>query len=97
MFNFFSELKNRYGDIINKINNYQMVMVGGNFLYIEGHLGLMTLSNDVIVFKVQNGIITVTGDKLKIKDITDKTLSIVGNIRSVERVWKTLLFLELGT
>jgi len=86
MFNFFTELKNKYGSVLNKVNNYQMVMVGDNFLYVEGHLGLMTLSNDVVVFKIPNGVITVTGEKLKIKDISDKTLSIIGNIRAVERV-----------
>ena len=97
MFNFFSELKNKYGNVISKINNYQMVMMGDNFLYVEGHLGLMTLSNEVVVFKIPKGVVTVTGEKLKIKDITDKTLSIVGNIKAVERVWKMLLFLKLKT
>ena len=86
MFNFFSELKNKYGSIINKANNYQMVMVGDNFLYIEGHLGLMTLSNEIVVFKVKNGVVTIIGEKLKVKDISDKTISIVGNIKSVEKV-----------
>ena len=86
MFNFFSELKNKYGNVITKINNYQMVMVGDNFLYVEGYLGLMTLSNEVVVFKIPKGVITITGEKLKVKNISDKTLSIVGSIRSVERV-----------
>ena len=86
MFNFFSELKNKYVNAVSKINNYQMVMVGDNFLYIEGHLGLMTLSNEIVVFKVKNGVVTIIGEKLKVKDISDKTISIVGNIKSVEKV-----------
>lgn len=94
MFNFFSELKNKYCDVMGKINNSNIVMVGNNFLYVEGHLGLMTLSNEVIVFKVNGGVVTVAGEKLKIKDISDKTLTIIGNIRTVERVWKILLHLK---
>ena len=87
MFNFFSELKNKYGDIKNKINPYQIVMMGDYLMYIEGKITLMTLSKENIVLKVSDGVIIVTGKDLQVKDLTKNTLSICGKVKSWEKVW----------
>lgn len=86
MFNFFSELKNKYGELKEKINPYQIVMMGDFLMYVEGELSLMTLSKENIVFKVKGAVIIVSGINLTIKDITQNTLTITGKINAWEKV-----------
>ena len=82
MFNFFSELKNKCKELSNKINPYQIVMVGSHLMYVEGKITLMTVDLQNMVFKVNEDIITVKGKSLGLKDITENTLTIVSKISS---------------
>lgn len=86
MFNFFSELKERFVNIKNKIAPYQLVMMGDGLLYVEGNITLMTLGQENIVFKVDGGVIIVTGKNLSLKNLTTTTLAISGKIVSWEKV-----------
>lgn len=86
MFNFFDELKKKYKVVCEKLIPYQIVMMGNYLLYYEGVAQIMTLTTNAIVFKVKDGVITVKGEELEIKDITSNTLTIIGKILSVERV-----------
>ena len=87
MFNFFSEIKKGVSEIKGKISPYQLVMVGDNLLYVEGKINLMTLSQEVIVFKVDGGVIIVNGKNLGLKELTENTIKIFGKICSWEKVW----------
>ena len=87
MFNFFSELKSKLGDIKSKvIFPYQIVMVGNSLLYLEGSLSLMTLSHENIVVKVKDAVVVISGENLSVKDLSDKTITVVGKIKSWETV-----------
>lgn len=61
-----------------------MVNINGNILYVEGHKGLINLSDELIMFKTKNKIISVSGKDLKLKILSSTTLSIMGEIESVE-------------
>lgn len=83
MFNFFAEIKKEL-KMPNLESNYQMVNINGNILYVEGHKGLLNLSEEMIMFKTNNKIISVSGKGLKLKILSSTTLSIMGEIESVE-------------
>ncbi len=83
MFNFFSEIKKEL-KLPSLDSNYQMVNINGNILYVEGHKGLINLSDELIMFKTKNKIISVSGKDLKLKILSSTTLSIMGEIESVE-------------
>ncbi len=86
MFNFFSELKERFIDVKSKIAPYQIVMIGDGLFYAEGNISLMTLCQENIVFKVDDGVIIVSGKNLELKNLTTTTLAISGKIISWEKV-----------
>lgn len=83
MFNFFSEIKKEL-KLPSLDSNYQMVDINGNILYVEGHKGLLNLSDELIMFRTKNKIISVSGKDLKLKILSSTTLSIMGEIESVE-------------
>ena len=65
---------------------YQIIMVGSSLLYIEGTLNLITLSHKNIAIKVKDGVIIITGENLEVKDLTNSTTTIIGKIKSWEKV-----------
>lgn len=86
MFNFFSEIKEKCGNFVGKVVPYKMVVIGGEAIYVEGNITLMTLTETNIVFKVPHNIIIVNGKRLEVKEITQNTLVICGSIMSWEKV-----------
>lgn len=83
MFNFFDEIKNSLKN--QKLTDrYNIINMSGRILYIEGHLGICRLSKEQITFKVKGGIITVQGSDLLLFELTDKTIKITGEIKTVE-------------
>lgn len=83
MFNFFSEIKKEL-KLSNLDSDYQMVNISGKILYVEGHKGLLNLSNEMVMFKTKNKIISVSGSNLKLNILSETTLSVTGEIESVE-------------
>lgn len=83
MFNFFSEIKKEL-KLSNLDSDYQMVNISGRILYVEGHKGLLNLSNEMVMFKTKNKIISVSGSNLKLNILSETTLSVTGEIESVE-------------
>lgn len=84
MFNFFDSLKKENSEIKDCLTGYNMVFMGSCLLYVEGHKGILKLEEDVIVFKVKKGVVTVKGEGLFLKDLKKDTLTIKGNIKNVE-------------
>lgn len=85
MFNFFDEIKKNVSKIDNSVlGSYTLVNISGKILYVEGHLGLTTLSKEVIVFKVKGGRIVCEGKDLVLDELSENTLKIVGQISKVE-------------
>ncbi|MBQ8844977.1 MAG: YabP/YqfC family sporulation protein [Clostridia bacterium] len=85
MFNFFNEIKSdlKYLKKIT-LDSYNIINISGSILYIEGHIGITSLSKEIIVFKVKGGRIVVEGENLIISELTDNTIKIVGKIKLVE-------------
>lgn len=87
MFNFFDEIKNKVRSVKEDVfDNFNIVNLSGKMLYVEGHMGLVQLSKEKIVFKVKKGQISVEGRELKIPEISENTLYICGQIDRVESV-----------
>ena len=86
MFNFFDEIKDRCSELKDRTSPYKIVEMGDFLVYFEGENKLMTLTSSEIVFKSKKDIISVCGENLKIKDIHNDNLTIVGKIQKIERL-----------
>lgn len=84
MFNFFEEIKKKTNK--NKVlKDYNIVLVGGGLLYIEGHCGLTIISSSLIALKVKGARIEVVGGNLSITELTENTILIEGNVNEVKK------------
>lgn len=83
MFNFFGELKNNVKEL-NKLGNFNIINISNKIIYAEGHKGLVTLSKDVIAFKIKGGRIVIEGSDMFLMELTENTIKISGNIKKVE-------------
>lgn len=84
MFRFFASLQKEFNLPKGIFGKYNIIMVAGNFLYVEGHKGLLKLSQENITFRVKHGVVVIIGTNLTIKELTKTTASIFGNIKSFE-------------
>ncbi|MGN1200922.1 MAG: YabP/YqfC family sporulation protein [Candidatus Caccovivens sp.] len=83
MFNFFNEIK---GNLKNNFDSFNLVNISGALLYVEGHLGLVTLSKELISFKVKGGVIMVEGRDMILAELNENTIKITGTIKKVEQL-----------
>ena len=87
MFNFLNEvkqnLKNPQGL---DLNGFNIINLSGHLLYVEGHLGLVTLSKEIISFKVKKAVIVVEGQDMMLSELSDNTIKITGQIKKVEQI-----------
>lgn len=84
MFTFFDSLKKEFS--VPKVGNFQVVLIGQQFLYIEGHKGIFKMSHDNMTFKVKNGLLVVMGENLVLKELTKSTVAVSGTIKHFEVV-----------
>ncbi len=82
MFNFFDELKKEFR--LPFVMEYNLINMSGKALYVEGHLGIMTISKELISFRVKRGVVVVEGSALSIKELSSSTLFIEGKIKKTE-------------
>ena len=85
MFNFLGEIKKEL-KLPEIDGSYNLVNVNGKALYAEGQRGLVSLSENLVMFKVKGKIVSVFGSNLKLKELSSQTLSIVGEIEKIEVV-----------
>lgn len=83
MFHFFSEIKKEL-HLPDIDGEYNIVNINGGAVYVEGQKGLVSLSDDQIVFRVKGKIVGVFGKDLKLKEMSSATLSISGEIDRIE-------------
>ena len=85
MFNFFNEIKNK-GQLNNPefLNDYNIVNMSGKLLYVEGHKGVTVISKEVIAFKVKKERVVVEGKDFIVKELTENTLLVQGEIKKTE-------------
>lgn len=87
MFNFLSEIKENLKNPENYgFESFNIINISGKILYAEGHLGLVTLSKELISFKVKKGVIMVEGGNLILSELNENTIKIYGNIKKVEQL-----------
>ena len=87
MFNVFDEIKSKVKMTKEEFfDNFNVVNLSGKVVYAEGHMGLVLLSKEKIVFKVKRGQVSVEGQNLKIPEISENTLLICGKIERVESI-----------
>lgn len=91
MFNFFNELALDYNLNIGELNQFNLVNISNKLIYVEGQKGIIKILSDCITFRVRKGVISVFGQNLTIKRITNTTLVISGEIKQIESgVWKII-------
>lgn len=85
MFNFFNEIKDK-GQLNNPefLNSYNIVNMSGKLLYVEGHCGVTVISKDLIAFKIKKGRVVVEGNNFIVKELTENTLLVQGEIKKTE-------------
>ena len=62
---------------------YRYVNIGGAAVYVQGHKGVISCGAEKIELKIKHGRLTVSGDKLFIKQLTGDDIVITGRILSV--------------
>ena len=86
MFNFFEELKKDIKET-DKLENFNIINISNRIIYAEGHRGLVTLSKEVVSFKIKGGIVVVEGKDLFLLELSENTIKISGKIKKVESFW----------
>ncbi len=87
MFNFLGEIKENLKTSKNvDFNSFNIINISGKMLYVEGHLGLVTLSKELISFKVKKGVVLVEGKDMVLSELSENTIKIVGVISKVEQL-----------
>jgi len=87
MFNFFNEVKENIKTPKElDFSGFNLINISGNLLYVEGHMGLVTLSKELITFKVKKAVIMVEGENMVLSELSDNTLKICGKIKKVEQI-----------
>ncbi len=87
MFNFFDEIKKNVKRIKDKkLLGFNIINISGEILYVEGQLGVLSLSKENISFKVSGGVIVVDGQDLYLVEMSETTLKIAGKIKKVEQL-----------
>lgn len=86
MFNFFESLKKEFKLKRESFGRFNLVLVSNNFLYVEGHKGLLNLTEENVSFKVKGGALVVRGSGIFLKELTPNTVAIGGKISSFEVV-----------
>lgn len=85
MFNFLDEIKKNIKTPIS-FNSFNLINISGQILYVEGHTGLVTLSKELISFKIKKGVIIVEGRDLILSELNENTIKISGTIKKVEEI-----------
>ncbi len=85
MFSFLEEIAKLSGlpfDIFNE--NFKVINFGNKVIYIEQFKNIISFENFEIVIKLSHGVIKITGENLKIKNMNLNTIVINGNIKTME-------------
>ncbi len=87
MFNFFAEIKDNLKNPKGlEFEGFNLINMSGHLLYVEGHLGLVTLSKELVSFKVKGGVVMVEGSEMILAELSENTIKICGKIKKVEQV-----------
>jgi sporulation protein YqfC len=78
---FAGETINKLG--ISEVGGYRFTVYAGKGMRLEGHRGIYEISDTVLRFRIKKGAVVVTGRELKIKEISDSEVYIIGIIEGI--------------
>lgn len=87
MFNFINEFFNDVNVTTNKAlrkNSFKYVCFNGEIFYIQNFKDIITFSESEVIIKLFNGEISVSGENLKLEELSKKFICIKGRILKVE-------------
>ncbi|HZK58148.1 MAG TPA: sporulation protein YqfC [Clostridia bacterium] len=61
----------------------KIIMIGNLQIYIENHKGILEYANDRIRINTKNGILSIMGKNLVLKNIVTEEIIIIGEINQV--------------
>lgn len=61
-------------------------ILGNNELYLENHKGIVEYTSEIIRINIKNGLVKVNGSNLHVKEISNESVLILGDITSLEYV-----------
>lgn len=67
------------------IGNVPRITITGNgVIHIEGFLGIFQYDEQKTVIKVADGMVSVSGENIKISEITEEFIVLKGEIKTIE-------------
>ena len=87
MFSFINEFLNdmnvKTKDAVKK-NSFKYVNFNGEVFYFQNFKDILTISSEEIILKLFSGEVSISGENLKINEISHKFISLSGKIIKVE-------------
>lgn len=62
---------------------YKVTLIGGKELFIEGHRGIVSYSDQEIICRVKRDKLEISGEKLFVKEINEDELLVSGIVLGV--------------
>lgn len=66
------------------LQSYKYTVYGGHTVVVEGHKGLLKYLTSCVTFRLQKGTLSINGDALTIRNLSQNTAVVMGNKVSVE-------------
>ena len=63
---------------------YRYINMGGAALYVQGHKGIVSFGTEKIVLRVTKARLEISGNGLKIKQLSSDDIMVLGEIVSVK-------------
>ena len=84
MFSFLEEISSLTGLPFDKLGNgFRLINFSNNAVYVEGYSSLLSVTDSEIKVKLKKGILVLSGDNLKLKDMMNDSIMVVGNIKTM--------------
>lgn len=64
----------------------KITTMGRKEVYVENYKGIIEFTNELVRINSNHGVITITGQNMKIKEITCDDIIIVGDIENIDYV-----------
>lgn len=85
MFSFFEEIAELSGLPFQVFNNsFKVINFGNKAIYIENFKNIISFESIEIVVKLSSGIVKISGENLKIKNMNLDSIIVVGDIKGLE-------------
>ena len=80
---FYDELRDIISEGKEIFSESKIIISDSRGVYVEGHKGLLSISNEEISCKLKKGLLKISGNNLRISSVMKDVLSVVGKIDNV--------------